>query len=251
MRWQDATKGGASPAPTNSKTKPKTRCEETTGPKIASTFLLFVRPFAWRGSARSRVRVIWCIWASSQSTWSSSSSSKIWKRSREPLSLFSTAMRMASLYILVALISSSRSLWIMSLTVLPIGELERLHVGDAVEEEDALHEAFGVFHFADRLHLDVFGEAFVAPVFAHLGVEKILVDRGEFFAKGFVELFEYGRVTFHAEKDEGNETGCKERKREFAREMRSGSVAYLRELYHRVHRGRREERREISGGSGR
>ena len=95
-------------------------------------------------------------------------------------------------------------------------ELEGLHVGDAIEEEDAFHKAFGVFHFADRLHLDVLGEAFVAPVFAHFGVEEILVDRGEFFAKGFVELFEYGRVTLHAEKDEGNETGCKERKMEFA-----------------------------------
>ena len=69
-------------------------------------------------------------------------------------------------------------------------EFKGLHVGDAIEKEDALHQALGVFHFADGLFLDVFGEAVVAPVFAHLGVEEILVDGGEFFAEGLIELFE-------------------------------------------------------------
>ena len=97
------------------------------------------------------------------------------------------------------------------------GEFEGLHIGNAVEEEDALHQAFGVFHFADRLHLDVFGEAFVAPVFAHLSVKEILVDGGELFAKGFVELLEYFGVAFHGQQDEGNFARCKERKGNFAR----------------------------------
>jgi hypothetical protein len=76
------------------------------------------------------------------------------------------------------------------------------------------------------LHLDVFGEALVAPVLAHFGVEKILVDRGEFFAKSFVELLEYFGVAFHAEKDAGNGKRCKERKR-ILRENADGTVAYL------------------------
>jgi hypothetical protein len=60
------------------------------------------------------------------------------------------------------------------------------------------------------LHLDVFGEAFLAPVFAHIGEKEILVDRGEFFAKGFVELLEDCGISFHVEEDEGKRECCKE-----------------------------------------
>jgi hypothetical protein len=63
-------------------------------------------------------------------------------------------------------------------------------LGGAVEEQDALHERFRVFHFANGLPLDVFGKFLVALVFAHFCVQKILVDGGEFFAQGFVQLFE-------------------------------------------------------------
>jgi hypothetical protein len=53
------------------------------------------------------------------------------------------------------------------------------------------------------LHLDVFREAFVAPVFAHFGVKEILVDGGELFTESFVELLENCGVTFHGKEDEG------------------------------------------------
>ena len=118
-------------------------------------------------------------------------------------------MRMASLYILVALISSSRSLWIMSFTVLPTVSSRGFMSGMPSRKRMRSMRLSACFISPMDCILMYFGEAFVAPVFAHFGVKEILVDRGEFFAKGFVELFENRRVTFHGEKDAGNGTDVK------------------------------------------
>ena len=72
-----------------------------------------------------------------------------------------------------------------------------LHVGDAVEEEDALDEALGVFHLLDGLLAGVFGQPLVAPVPAHHGVDEVLVDRGELRGEDVVENLDDLVVALH------------------------------------------------------
>jgi hypothetical protein len=56
----------------------------------------------------------------------------------------------------------------------------------------------GVLHLVDRLLLDVVPEPVIAPVVAHLRVEKVLVDGGQLFAQRDVQLLDHLRVTLHA-----------------------------------------------------
>ena len=76
-------------------------------------------------------------------------------------------------------VSSSSASASFSGTVSPTRtEPRRCRFGHPLEVEDALDERVGVLHLADRLLAELLGEALVAPVRAHLGVDEVLVDRG-------------------------------------------------------------------------
>ena len=74
---------------------------------------------------------------------------------------------------------------------------QALHVGDAVEVEDPVDDAVGVLHLVDRLVAAVLGEALVAPVVAHLGVDEVLVDRRQLGGEHLVEQLDDVGVSLH------------------------------------------------------
>ena len=56
------------------------------------------------------------------------------------------------------------------LDVLPdVQRIEHLHVGEAVEEDDAVDELVGVLHLLDQFLAPLLGEIVVAPVLAAAG----------------------------------------------------------------------------------
>ncbi|MNL14897.1 hypothetical protein D3C87_1358580 [compost metagenome] len=72
-----------------------------------------------------------------------------------------------------------------------------LEVRQAVKHQDAVDQAVGVLHFADRfLVLDI-TELLQAPVPIHAGVEEILVDRGQLVLELGVQMLDDFLVTFH------------------------------------------------------
>jgi hypothetical protein len=62
-----------------------------------------------------------------------------------------------------------------------------LHVGDAIEVEDALHHLLRVFHLLDGLLAAVLRQALVVPVLAHHRVDEVLVDAGQLGAQHVVQ----------------------------------------------------------------
>ena len=74
---------------------------------------------------------------------------------------------------------------------------EVLQVGQAFEEKDAFDQLIGFLHHADGLLVLVIVELFQAPVAEHAGVQKILVDRGEFVLEHLVQGFDDFLVAFH------------------------------------------------------
>jgi hypothetical protein len=77
-------------------------------------------------------------------------------------------------------------------------QFQRLHGGTTVEKQDSFDQHFGVFHLADGLLLDVFGELVVAPVLAHFRVQKVLVDGGQLFAQSLIQFSKNFRISFHS-----------------------------------------------------
>jgi hypothetical protein len=75
--------------------------------------------------------------------------------------------------------------------------VEALHVGDAVEVEDAVDDDVGVLHLVDRLVAAVLAEAAVPPVVAHLGVDEVLVDRRQLRREDVVQDVEDLGVSLH------------------------------------------------------
>ena len=75
---------------------------------------------------------------------------------------------------------------------------EALQVGHAIEVQDAFDERIGVLHLADRFFAEVLREAVVAPVRAHLGVEEVLVDRGQLRRQHVVQQFDDRGVALHS-----------------------------------------------------
>ncbi len=73
-----------------------------------------------------------------------------------------------------------------------------LHVGDAVQKEDALDEFIGVFHLLHRVSAFRGGDLLVAPVLAHLVVDVVLVDRREFGGQDIVQSGDDFRIALHA-----------------------------------------------------
>jgi len=59
-------------------------------------------------------------------------------------------------------------------------------VGNAFEENNPLNQPIRVFHFVNRLVPVNVGEHFVTPVFAHLGMNEVLIDAREFLAQHVV-----------------------------------------------------------------
>ena len=75
---------------------------------------------------------------------------------------------------------------------------EPLHVGHAVEVEDPLDELLGVLHLAEGLLPALVGQALVAPVVLHLGVDEVLVDRRQLSGQDVVEQLDDLRRRLHA-----------------------------------------------------
>src|SRR6476469_881947 len=76
--------------------------------------------------------------------------------------------------------------------------IERLHVGEAVEKQDAIDEAIGVLHFLDAFLAPDFCEVLVSPIVEQPVMEPILVDGGQLAAQAAIEIFNDLRVTLHA-----------------------------------------------------
>ena len=72
-----------------------------------------------------------------------------------------------------------------------------LVVGQAVEEQDPVGEHLGVAHLVDRLGAGVRGELRAAPVLLHLGVQEVLVDRGQLRGQLLVEELDDLGVALH------------------------------------------------------
>src|SRR5260370_25876643 len=72
------------------------------------------------------------------------------------------------------------------------------HVGSSFQEQNARHELLGVFHFVDRLLAIGVAQAEIAPVLAHLGMQKILIDGRQLGLQGFTQLLEDFDVSLHA-----------------------------------------------------
>ena len=65
------------------------------------------------------------------------------------------------------------------LDVLPdVQRVEHLHVGEAVEEDDALDELVGMLHFLDRFLAPLLGEILVAPVIQQPVMQPVLTNGG-------------------------------------------------------------------------
>src|SRR5690606_34290746 len=65
-----------------------------------------------------------------------------------------------------------------------------LNVRDPLQEEDALDQIVGVLHLVDGLLVDMLPKALIAPVLAHLRVDEVLIDRGQFGREDVVEMID-------------------------------------------------------------
>src|SRR5436190_5180693 len=75
--------------------------------------------------------------------------------------------------------------------------LQRLHVGKAIEEDDALDELVGVLHLLNRLLTPFLGEHLVAPIVEKAKMQPVLVHRGELMAQCLVEILDNLRIASH------------------------------------------------------
>ena len=74
---------------------------------------------------------------------------------------------------------------------------EALVVRQAVQQQDAVGDRLGVPHFVERFSAGVLRQLGEAPVLLHLGMQKILVDRGELTGQLLVEQAQNIRITLH------------------------------------------------------
>lgn len=73
-----------------------------------------------------------------------------------------------------------------------------LQVGQAVEHQDALDQAIGMLHLADRLLVFVVPDALEPPVAVHARVEEILVDGGQLVLELGVQILDDLLIAFHS-----------------------------------------------------
>jgi hypothetical protein len=72
-----------------------------------------------------------------------------------------------------------------------------LQVGHALEVQDPLDHLVGVLHLVDRLGVDLLRQLLEAPVAAELGVDEVLVDRGQLVGEQIVQDAENLGVALH------------------------------------------------------
>src|SRR6266853_1037568 len=77
--------------------------------------------------------------------------------------------------------------------------IEHLHVGEAIEEDDAVNQLVGVLHLFDGFLAPYLGQGLVAPVLQQAIVQPILVDGGELVTQRLVEIFDYGCISAHGD----------------------------------------------------
>src|SRR5712671_4460487 len=84
------------------------------------------------------------------------------------------------------------------LDVLPDAQrVDDLHVGKAIEKDDAGHELVGVLHLLDRFLAPLLGERLEAPVVEQAIVQPVLVDGRELMPQTAVEILDDFRVALH------------------------------------------------------
>src|SRR5437588_1421588 len=74
---------------------------------------------------------------------------------------------------------------------------EALVVRQPVEQQDAIGDLLGVPHLVERLFAGLLGQLGEAPVVLHLGMQEVLVDRGELAGELLVEQAQNVRITLH------------------------------------------------------
>jgi len=72
------------------------------------------------------------------------------------------------------------------------------HVRGSVEEQNSVHQLFGMNHFFDGLFTVESSEPEVAPVLAHLRMEEVLVNGSEFRFKRLAQILENFIVSTHS-----------------------------------------------------
>jgi hypothetical protein len=80
-----------------------------------------------------------------------------------------------------------------------VQRIQHLHVGEAVEEDDAFHQLVGVLHLLDRFLAPLLGEVLQAPVVQQAVVQPVLVDGRQFVSQGLVQEIDDLWIALHAE----------------------------------------------------
>src|SRR5437764_779382 len=75
--------------------------------------------------------------------------------------------------------------------------VEILQVGEPVKKQDALDQLVGVLHLVDRLIVFVLAELGDTPIVQYSGMQKILIDRGQFVLQRRVQMLNDGLVAPH------------------------------------------------------
>ena len=77
--------------------------------------------------------------------------------------------------------------------------IKHLHVGKAIEENDAMNEFIGVFHLFDGLLAPFLGKGLIAPVLEQTIVQPILIDGRKLVTQRLVKVFDYGCISAHSD----------------------------------------------------
>src|SRR6266702_3268825 len=75
--------------------------------------------------------------------------------------------------------------------------IDHLHVGKAVEEDDALHDLVGMLHLLDRFLAPFLGQRPLTPIVQQPVMQPVLVDGGKLVPQATVEKFDDSRVALH------------------------------------------------------
>src|SRR5262249_17960287 len=75
--------------------------------------------------------------------------------------------------------------------------IEHLHVGKAVEEDDARDDLVGVLHLLDRFLAPFLGQVPVTPIVQETIMQPILVDGGKLMPQTAVEILDNPCVALH------------------------------------------------------
>src|SRR5215207_6899202 len=75
--------------------------------------------------------------------------------------------------------------------------VEHLHIGKALEEDDAHREAIGVAHFLDRLLAPFFRQRLEAPVVQQTVMDPVLTDGGQLAPEPPIQILDDLRIALH------------------------------------------------------